>query len=103
MIALPTGAGKTTAVDALVWALANQAERPAAERTVGVRIVWAIDRRILVDEVHGHACALAVRLAKAQEEDGDPLHEVAANLAALAGGPQFPPLDRHALAGCART
>lgn len=87
VIALPTGAGKTTMVDVLVWALAHQAKRPAAERTVGVRIVWAIDRRMLVDEVHEHACRLERLLADALEDRKDPLHEIAASLARLSGGP----------------
>src|SRR5262249_57636326 len=34
----PTGAGKTLAIDALVWALAQQAELPPGERTVPTRI-----------------------------------------------------------------
>jgi CRISPR-associated endonuclease/helicase Cas3 len=86
VIAVPTGAGKTTTIDALVWALASQAERPAAERTVGVRIVWAIDRRILVDEVHKHASELADLLRLACDDDGHPLAEVARRLAQLSGG-----------------
>ncbi len=86
VIALPTGAGKTTTVDVLVWALAHQAQRPAAERTIGVRIVWAIDRRILVDEVHEHACHLAQLLEDAHGDEEDPLHELAASLALLSGG-----------------
>lgn len=86
VIAVPTGAGKTMTVEALVWALAHQADRPAIERTVGVRIVWAIDRRILVDEVYEHACALAARLARGLEDSADPLHEVATRLARLSGG-----------------
>ncbi len=86
-ITVPTGAGKTTTVDALVWALAQQADRPAAERTVGVRIVWAIDRRILVDEVYEHAKQLAGLLAAAVDNPTDPLHEPATRLAGLSGGP----------------
>lgn len=89
-VALPTGAGKTTVVDLLVWALAHQARRSAAERTVGVRIVWAIDRRILVDEVHEHACRLQRLLEGALGDSGDPLHEIAASLAWLSG--DGPPL-----------
>jgi CRISPR-associated endonuclease/helicase Cas3 len=85
VIAVPTGAGKTTTVDALVWALASQAERAATERTVGVRIVWAIDRRILVDEVHAHAERLAELLAVAREDEHDVLHGLALRLARLAG------------------
>jgi CRISPR-associated endonuclease/helicase Cas3 len=89
-VALPTGAGKTTVVDVLVWALAHRARRPAAERTVGVRIVWAIDRRILVDEVHEHARRLQRLLEGALQDSGDPLHEIAESLAWLSGG--GPPL-----------
>jgi CRISPR-associated endonuclease/helicase Cas3 len=83
VIAVPTGAGKTTTIDALVWALAHQADRPAAERTVGVRIVWAIDRRILVDEVHKHAARLAETLDDALGDESDPLHELAGRLAMI--------------------
>jgi CRISPR-associated endonuclease/helicase Cas3 len=85
-IVVPTGAGKTATVDALVWALAQQADRPAAERTVGVRIVWATDRRILVDEVHAHAEWLAELLAAAVNDQGDPLHDLASRLVDLSGG-----------------
>ncbi|HEY5343840.1 MAG TPA: type I-U CRISPR-associated helicase/endonuclease Cas3 [Solirubrobacteraceae bacterium] len=84
-IAIPTGAGKTTTIDALVWALAHQADRPAAERTIGVRIVWAIDRRILVDETHAHAERLASLLAAAVGSPSDPLCELATRLADLSG------------------
>lgn len=86
LIAVPTGAGKTSAVDALVWALAHQADRSASDRTVGVRIVWAIDRRILVDEVHEHASALASLLAHAQGSQAHPLHDLACRLGRLSGG-----------------
>lgn len=81
----PTGAGKTMAVDALVWALAMQAEIPTPERTASTRIVWAIDRRILVDQVHEHVEALA-GLLEAALDDGpeNPLHEIAIRLLRLA-------------------
>lgn len=86
VIAVPTGAGKTATIDALVWALAQQADRPAAERTIGVRIIWAIDRRILVDEVYDRARALSERLQAAADDAADALHDVAARLASLSGG-----------------
>ncbi|HEX4109168.1 MAG TPA: type I-U CRISPR-associated helicase/endonuclease Cas3 [Solirubrobacteraceae bacterium] len=79
-ITVPTGAGKTTVVDVLVWALAAQAARAPAERTIGVRVVWAIDRRLLVDEVHDHAIRLAARLQASLRDEADPLHEVAVRL-----------------------
>ncbi|HVV53592.1 MAG TPA: type I-U CRISPR-associated helicase/endonuclease Cas3, partial [Polyangia bacterium] len=84
VVGVPTGSGKTTAVDALVWALAGQLVK-GGRRTLGVRIVWAIDRRILVDEVHEHASRLCRRLDRALADAGDPLHETAAALADLSG------------------
>jgi CRISPR-associated endonuclease/helicase Cas3 len=85
MVCVPTGAGKTAVIDVLIWALATQAERSASDRTVGVRIVWAIDRRILVDEVHRHAADLARRLAEALKNSSDPLHDIATRLNAMSG------------------
>lgn len=84
VVGVPTGSGKTTAVDALVWALAAQVAG-GGKRTLGVRVVWAIDRRILVDEVHEHASRLCRRLDLALLDPGDPLHETAAALASLSG------------------
>lgn len=85
LVSVPTGAGKTTVVEALIWALAMQAERPAVERTVGVRVVWAIDRRILVDEVFSQAEKLADKLDEAWRSGAsdDPLFEVARRLQGL--------------------
>ena len=85
LVGVPTGCGKTMVVDALVWALASQADLPPAARSVGARIVWAIDRRILVDEVHAHASALAERLLTARDCEDDPLHRTAIRLSAMSG------------------
>ncbi|HVY76890.1 MAG TPA: CRISPR-associated endonuclease Cas3'' [Solirubrobacterales bacterium] len=83
----PTGSGKTMAVDALVWALAVQADLTPAERTASTRIVWAIDRRILVDQVHEHAEALAGRLDRALDDGPEnSLHGIAIRLLRLAAG-----------------
>ncbi len=84
-IVAPTGGGKTATIDALIWALAHQSGRSALLRTVGVRTVWAIDRRILVDEVHDHVSGLALRLADAAAEPADALHEIALALQSLTG------------------
>ncbi|MHB1469759.1 MAG: type I-G CRISPR-associated helicase/endonuclease Cas3g, partial [Solirubrobacteraceae bacterium] len=89
-IAVPTGSGKTMTIDALIWALAQQADRPAAQRTVGVRIVWAIDRRILVDEVHEHVASLATTLEQALSDQHDPLYDMAVRLAVLSGDGETP-------------
>jgi len=89
-IVVPTGGGKTVTIEALLWALAVQADRAPHERTVGVRTVWAIDRRILVDEVHARATHLAQRLSVAAKEPGDELHEMALRLQSLARGDADP-------------
>jgi CRISPR-associated endonuclease/helicase Cas3 len=83
-VVAPTGAGKTIVVDALVWALAAQAELPASERTASTRTVWAIDRRLLVDEVHHHTSRLAERLEQALAGGDDALVAVAQRLMHLA-------------------
>jgi len=90
-IVVPTGGGKTVTIEALLWALAAQADRAPHERTVGVRTVWAIDRRILVDEVYARATHLAQRLGAALPDPGDDLHEIAVRLQSLAG-PDAQPL-----------
>lgn len=84
-IVVPTGGGKTVTIEALLWALAAQADRAPHQRTVGVRTVWAIDRRILVDEVHARAAQLAQRLGAALRDPGDDLHDMALRLQSLAG------------------
>lgn len=84
-IAVPTGSGKTSVIDALVWALAAQADRAPSKRTVGVRIVWAIDRRLLVDEVAKQADGLARLLKTAFADDSHELHDVAVRLESLKG------------------
>lgn len=91
-IVVPTGGGKTVTIEALVWALAVQADRAPRDRTVGVRTVWAIDRRILVDEVHARATQLAQRLATALRDPADELYEMAQRLQSLAGK-DAPPLQ----------
>lgn len=90
-ITAPTGAGKTTAIDAAIWALALQADRAPAERTVGVRSIWAIDRRILVDDVYEASAKLGARLHEAVGNSADALHEVAIRLLALASDGRWTP------------
>jgi CRISPR-associated endonuclease/helicase Cas3 len=60
---LPTAAGKTVCIDAAVYALAMQAERPAGERTAPRRVWFVVDRRIVVDEAFARARFIAERMA----------------------------------------
>ncbi|RBP38118.1 CRISPR-associated endonuclease/helicase Cas3 [Roseimicrobium gellanilyticum] len=54
-VTVPTGSGKTACLDAAVFALAVQASRPVSERTVGRRIFFIVNRRIIVDEAFDRA------------------------------------------------
>ena len=46
-IGVPTGLGKTSAIDIAVWSLAAQADRDPAKRTVPTRVFYVVDRRLL--------------------------------------------------------
>lgn len=79
---LPTATGKTACIDVAIHALASESERPLAERTAPRRIWFVVDRRIVVDEAHDRARAIADKLAEAK--DG-PLKAIADRLRQIAG------------------
>jgi len=54
-VTVPTGSGKTACLDGALFALAVQAARPPEERTVGRRIFFIVNRRIIVDEAYERA------------------------------------------------
>ncbi|HKY36235.1 MAG TPA: type I-U CRISPR-associated helicase/endonuclease Cas3 [Polyangiaceae bacterium] len=80
---LPTGAGKTAALDVAVFALALDAARPPGERKQSRRIVLVVDRRVVVDQAFERATIIAEKLDKAEEgilaEIGRALREVSGN------------------------
>ncbi|MCK1817233.1 type I-U CRISPR-associated helicase/endonuclease Cas3 [Streptomyces sp. XM4011] len=80
---IPTGLGKTSLIDIWVFLLAWQARR-GGPRTVPLRLFFVVDRRLVVDQTHGHAQHLARRLAAAPP--GSVLAKIAAALAGLSGG-----------------
>ncbi|MDI9631438.1 MAG: type I-U CRISPR-associated helicase/endonuclease Cas3, partial [Acidobacteriota bacterium] len=94
-ISLPTASGKTACIDIAVWALAAQAGRPPEERSAPRRIVFVIDRRVVVDEAWERARTLAARL---REAASGPLSQVAARLRTLSNG-YGEPLTVHRLRG----
>lgn len=59
---VPTGFGKTAAIDVAVVALAHQADRAAAERTAPTRIFMVVDRRLLVDQAYERALRIQAAL-----------------------------------------
>ncbi len=84
-IALPTAAGKTACLDIAVYALASQAERLDAGKTLTAvrRIFFVVDRRVIVDEAYARARAISTKLRDAKE---GVLKEVADRLRLLARG-----------------
>ncbi len=79
---LPTAAGKTACIDAAIYALAAQADRPVNERTAPRRIWFVVDRRIVVDEAHNRASEIAAKLENPQ---GDTLKQVAERMQQVSG------------------
>ncbi|MBF6570945.1 MAG: type I-U CRISPR-associated helicase/endonuclease Cas3 [Candidatus Binataceae bacterium] len=63
---IPTGAGKTAAIDVAVFHLALEATR-GAERHAAVRILFVVDRRLVVDDAYERAQMAATKLAEAKE------------------------------------
>src|SRR5439155_11988059 len=57
---VPTGCGKTSMLDAFVFALAFHQARDFPRR-----LFYVIDRRLVVDDILGHAQELALKLAHA--------------------------------------
>lgn len=98
-VTVPTGSGKTASLDAAVFALAAQAARPVEERTVGRRIFFIVNRRIIVDEAYERAHKLAHKLQKSLDENEGVLSQVAAALQELAGGEKNTPLTCAELRG----
>lgn len=102
---LPTGSGKTACIDIAVFALAVQAALPPARRSVGRRIFFIVNRRVIVDEAHRRAEYIAQTLGKAfaVTSPDSILHKVAAALSTLspvpAGEVPAPPLDVVQLRG----
>lgn len=63
---VPTGAGKTAAIDVAVFHLALEAGR-GGERSAPVRIAFVVDRRLVVDEAFERASRISAALEAATE------------------------------------
>ncbi len=68
---LPTGTGKTSALDIAVYHLVSQLDSirfdATVQRTAPLRIFFIVDRRIVVDGAFRHARRLADRMQKAKD------------------------------------
>lgn len=74
-IVVEPGMGKSSFVDAWIWAFARQrheiciGERERTERTVSMRLHMVVDRRVIVDEVYDRAERIQTRLDEVYASD----------------------------------
>lgn len=97
---LPTGSGKTAALDVAVFHLALRFTEP---RRAALRMALVVDRRLVVDDAYTRARKIENALQRAGAGKGDsngfdPIVEVARRLTALAGT-DAPPLVARRLRG----
>ena len=85
---IPTGAGKTAALDAAVFHLALNPGAP-------LRTALVVDRRLIVDDTFAHAQRIALAL-EARTDAHPVLGAVAERLRARAGPHAPPPRHRQA-------
>ena len=78
---VPTGGGKTATIDVAIFHLALEAEH-GPRRRAPVRILFVVDRRLIVDDAYERAKAIAEKLAGANS--GGILERVARRLQQLA-------------------
>ncbi len=76
-IDLPTASGKTACIDVAVFVSACQASLPSERKTVGRRIFFTVNRRVIVDEAFLRSKSLAQKLLDAESVGSGILHEVA--------------------------
>lgn len=58
VVGIPTGMGKTAAIDIAIWALARDAALQGRARSAATRIWYVVNRRLLVDAGHERALRL---------------------------------------------
>ncbi|MGZ0709610.1 type I-G CRISPR-associated helicase/endonuclease Cas3g [Coraliomargarita sp. W4R53] len=99
-LAVPTGSGKTACIDIAIYALAAQAALSPTERTVGRRIFFIVNRRVIVDEAYDRSLKIAKRLLSPENEP-PAIKAVAERLKSLSPktAKATPPLDCVQLRG----
>ncbi len=78
MLDVPTGCGKTTAIECFLFALAWQLRQ--GRRDLPLRLFWVVDRRSVVDQIFDHAASVATAL---ERSPGESVAWVRRELAAL--------------------
>jgi CRISPR-associated endonuclease/helicase Cas3 len=100
---LPTGSGKTAALDIAVFHLALEAQTPEARRAP-TRIAFVVDRRLIVDDAFIRAKRIEDALAGAANDESAPevLRKVARRLGDLAEHAERPLIVRRMRGGVPR-
>ena len=95
---VPTGAGKTAALDIAVFHLALRADAP---RKAALRIALVVDRRLVVDDAFARAGRIAGALAAppSDEKNGSAVVREIADRLQLLAGDGAPPLVARKLRG----
>ena len=95
---VPTGAGKTAALDIAVFHLALRADAP---RKAALRIALVVDRRLVVDDAFARAGRIAGALAAppSDEKNGSAVVREVADRLQLLAGDGAPPLVARKLRG----
>ncbi len=96
LLDLPTGTGKTAALDIAVFAQALDATLPPTEQRCPRRTVLVVDRRTIVDQAYARATMIANAL---QSSSNPVVQAVAERLYSLSGVPANSPLGVHVLRG----
>src|SRR5262249_18473924 len=68
-LSLPTGLGKTSVMHVWLLALAWEAQHRPNQRALPTRLVWVVDRRVVVDQATTEAENLARRIEEASPDD----------------------------------
>jgi CRISPR-associated endonuclease/helicase Cas3 len=82
-IDLPTASGKTACIDIAIFVAACQVNVPTEQRTVGRRVFFTVNRRVIVDEAFERSKSLAQKLLDAESQPTGILHDVAFALRSL--------------------
>jgi CRISPR-associated endonuclease/helicase Cas3 len=66
---IPTGLGKTSIIAIWLLALANDLTRQGSERTIPLRLVYVVDRRVIVDQATSEAEGIVKNLKELSKSD----------------------------------